>query len=123
MHELALTESIVTRVSEHAGGGRVRRVTLEVGRLTCVSPDAMRFCFDVVAEGTALEGAMLEIVEIEARARCRACGAEFPRTTLWEPCPCGSDDIERLAGEELNVKEYELEVAATPPIDPARVGG
>lgn len=109
MHELALTRSIVGMVVEHAGGRRVRRVTVEVGRLTCVMPHAMRFCFDAVAAGTALDGATLEIVEVEARARCRACGAEFVPETLWQPCACGAGDAERLAGEELNVIEYEVE--------------
>lgn len=112
MHELALTRSIVGMVGEHAGGRRVRRVTVEVGKLTCVSPDALRFCFNAVAEGTALEGATLEIVEPEARARCRACGADFVQETLWQPCPCGAGDSERLAGEELNVREYEVEADA-----------
>ena len=112
MHELALTRSIVGMVGEHAGGRRVRRVTVEVGRLTCVMPHALRFCFDAVSEGTALEGAALEIVEVEARARCRACGAEYVPETLWQPCACGAADVERLAGEELSVKEYEVEADA-----------
>ena len=83
MHELALTQSIVEMVAEHAQGRTVKRVTLEVGKLTCVMPDALRFCFDLVAAGTALDGAMLDIREIEGRARCAACGEEFVQHTLY----------------------------------------
>jgi len=65
MHELALTQTIVEMVAAHAQGRTVKRVTLEVGKLTCVMPDALRFCFDLVAAGTSLDGACLDICEIE----------------------------------------------------------
>ena len=51
------------------------RVRLEIGQLAAVMPDAMRFCFDVCARNTVLEGAALEIVEIPGRALCDDCGA------------------------------------------------
>ena len=111
MHELGITQSIVAIVSEHAGGRPVKRVVLEVGRLAGVMTDSIRFCFDVCTAGTPLEGAVLEIREIEARARCEACGAEFVQATLITPCACGSYAVERLAGQELNIREYELDVA------------
>ena len=108
MHELVLTQSIVEMVAKHAQGRTVKRVTLEVGKLTCVMPDALRFCFDLVAAGTALDGAKLDIREIEGRARCAACGEEFTQHTLYTGCPCGALDFARLSGEELRIKEYEL---------------
>jgi hydrogenase nickel incorporation protein HypA/HybF len=112
MHELALVQSVVEMVSEHAQGHGVHRVKLEIGKLTCVMPDALRFCFDIVTAGTPLEGARLEITEIEALARCRACGETFVRETLWASCRCGARDYERISGEELRVKEYELDADA-----------
>lgn len=113
MHELALVGSIIDMIGEHARGRRVRRVRLEIGKLTCVTPDAIRFCFDVAAEDTPLEGARLEIVEIEARARCRSCGRTFMQETLWAGCPCGARECDRMSGEELRVKEYELDACET----------
>jgi len=44
-------------VEEAAKGRRVRRVTLDVGQLSGVMPDAILFCFDIVAKGTLLDGA------------------------------------------------------------------
>ena len=116
MHELGITRNIVSIVAEHAQGQPVKRVVLEVGALAGVMTDAIEFCFDVCAKGTALEGAALEIRRIEALGRCRACGTEFAQATLFAPCRCGSNAVERLAGEELNIKEYELASAsqATP---------
>ena len=64
MDELGITRNIVAIVGERAGGRRVQRVQLEIGDMTAVMPDAIRFCFDVCAEGTALEGAMLEILQV-----------------------------------------------------------
>ncbi len=111
MHELGITQNIVIIVAEHAQGRPVKRVVLEVGTLAGVMPDSIRFCFDVVAAGTALEGAVLEIREIDARARCKTCGAEFIQVTLLSPCDCGSHSVDRLTGDELNIKEYELHPA------------
>jgi hydrogenase nickel incorporation protein HypA/HybF len=112
MHEVGITSSIVAIVEEAAKGRRVRRVTLEVGELSGVVSEAIAFCFDVVTAGTALEGAKLEICEIEGRARCDSCGAEFATDTLFALCPCGSVRLTRLSGEELNVKSIELMEAA-----------
>ena len=112
MHELGITQNIVGIVAEHSAGRPVKRVVLEVGTLAGVMTDAIEFCFDVVAKGTPLEGARLEIHKVEARAKCRSCGSEFTQAALFSACACGSRDAERLSGEELNIKEYELDQAA-----------
>ena len=112
MHELAITRNIVAIVGEAAGGRKVRRVTLEIGKLSGVMADAVAFCFDVVAQGTALEGARLDIREIDGRARCDECASEFDTPTLVTRCPCGSSAYRRLCGEELLVKTMELEETA-----------
>jgi hydrogenase nickel incorporation protein HypA/HybF len=64
MHELGITRNIVSIVGQAAHGRRVVRITLEVGALAGVEPRAIAFCFDVVARGTAAEGAVLEIVPL-----------------------------------------------------------
>jgi hydrogenase nickel incorporation protein HypA/HybF len=108
MHELAITESLVAAVAERVSAARVTRVHLQVGRLAGIVPHALRFCFEICARGTSLEGAALEIDEIDARARCRACGAEIRMVTFLDECGCGSVDLMLLAGEELRIKEVEV---------------
>lgn len=105
MHELSITRNIVAIVSERANGAKVTQVTLEVGKLSAVIPDAIRFCFDVVAQGTVLEGARLEVIEVPGRGRCRVCGLDVELRQLVERCACGSSDLERLTGEELTIKQ------------------
>jgi hydrogenase nickel incorporation protein HypA/HybF len=111
MHELGIARNIVAIVADAADGRRVRRITVEVGKLAGVMSDAVAFCFPIASEGTALAGASLDIREIEGRARCIDCGTEFAMHTLYQPCACGSRCLVRLAGEELNVKSIELEEA------------
>jgi hydrogenase nickel incorporation protein HypA/HybF len=65
MHEVGITEEIVAIAAERAGTGRVARVVVEIGSSTCVLPDAVRFCFELCAEGTPVDGAELEIVQVE----------------------------------------------------------
>jgi hydrogenase nickel incorporation protein HypA/HybF len=108
MHELGITRNIVAIVGDAARGRRVRRVTLEVGKLSGVMSNAIAFCFDIVSQGTPLAGASLEIREIDGRARCCVCGDEFETATLFTACRCGSQRSIRLQGEELNIKSMEL---------------
>ena len=68
MHELSLTRRIVSMVTAHAQGRRVRRVRVGIGPLACVERQSLAFCFDVAVEGTVLAGASLEILEAEGDA-------------------------------------------------------
>ena len=108
MHELGITQEILAVVAEHAGGARVRRVVLEIGKLSAILPDAVRFCFDLCSEGTVAEGAELEIIETPGRARCRACGGEVLLDKPFGRCACGCSNLEWLSGEELKIKEMEV---------------
>lgn len=108
MHELAIAENIVDAVCERADGRPVRRVTVRIGKLTAVVPDAMRFCFDLATEGTIADGARLEIEERAGRARCHACDAEVELTDPILLCPCGSADLAVTAGRELQIVSMEV---------------
>jgi hydrogenase nickel incorporation protein HypA/HybF len=112
MHELALADAIVEICREHAGGRSVTKVEVKIGFLRQVVPDSLAFAFELVASGTELDGAQLEIEQIPARVACNTCGAE---TTIdWFPLactPCGGLDVELISGEECHVESLELEAA------------
>lgn len=108
MHELGITRNIVAIVSEQAGGARVKRVGLEIGRLSAIMPEAIRFCFDICSKNTVLEGARLEIEEVDGVGRCQECSAEFGLEQPFGRCRCGSRHIECIAGQEMKIKEMEL---------------
>lgn len=108
MHELSITQSVVDMVADRTAGRRIASVRLEVGKLSGVVADAMRFCFDVATLGTSLEGAVLEIDETPGRASWRTCGADFDVADLILLCPCGSADVRVIAGRELLVTSVEM---------------
>lgn len=109
MHEMALTRDLVSLIAEHCAGRQVTRVVLEVGKLSAVVPDAFRFCFELCAEGTPAEGAELEIVELAGRARCRDCTLEMQLDSIFDHCSCGSLSLELLSGEQLQLREVEVQ--------------
>ncbi|MGH3908119.1 MAG: hydrogenase maturation nickel metallochaperone HypA [Pseudonocardiaceae bacterium] len=105
---MAITQSVVDAVCDRMGDTPVRRVCLEIGKLSGVVPDSVQFCFDLITAGTTLEGAALEILQPPGQARCRDCGAEFAMNDLLLLCECGSANRELLAGEELRIREVEV---------------
>jgi hydrogenase nickel incorporation protein HypA/HybF len=110
MHELSIAEAVVAIAERHAAGRPVTKVELRVGHLRQVVPSALEFAFQLVAQGTVLDGAELAIEDVPARGRCRDCGAETTLTGFPLACSaCGSLDLELLAGEELLVDSLELE--------------
>lgn len=108
MHELALMDSLVCTVSEQIGDSRVVSIRLRVGELTCVVPDALKFCFEVCTRGTALQGATLEIESVAGRARCLDCGAEAGFDFRCALCGCGSANLDVIAGKDLTISNVEV---------------
>lgn len=109
MHELGITQNIIAIVSENAQNKKVQRVLLEVGKLSAIMPDAIKFCFDICTQGTIVEGAILEILEIPGMAKCRQCSKTFYVDKPFGICECGSVQLDIIAGEELKIKEIEVE--------------
>ena len=112
MHEMSLAESVREIIEEAAhthGFKQVKTVWLEIGQLSCVEREAMRFCFDAAMKDSIAEGAQLEIVETAGRGRCPQCGSETPIATLYDACPqCGSYGMQVIAGDAMRVKELEV---------------
>lgn len=107
MHELAVTQGVVDTILERIDR-KVTGVRLDIGRVSGILPDAVRFCFELACAGTRLEGAWLEIREPEARARCRDCADEFSPAWPVSSCACGSVDVELLSGRELRITAVEV---------------
>jgi hydrogenase nickel incorporation protein HypA/HybF len=105
---MAITQSVVDAVCDHAAGRRVHSVRVQVGALCAVVPDAMTFCFGLAAEGTVADGARLDLDVQPGSARCHACGQDFALSDLILLCPCGSADVEVLAGRDLRIVSMEV---------------
>jgi len=113
MHEASLAQNIIEdierRIEEGEIADHVRSVRLAVGRLTAVVPDNLRFLFEVLAKGSALEGARLDIEQVPIRARCTSCGKYFEIEDVYFSCRgCGSPDLDVLSGSELLIESVEV---------------
>jgi hydrogenase nickel incorporation protein HypA/HybF len=110
MHELSITKNIVDICENSSVDNRIISVTLEIGELSGVIPEAIEFCFEECTRNTAIEGALLLIERIESRGRCRACDTVFPLRTFYDGCPtCGGNRVDIVSGKEMRVKEMEVE--------------
>jgi hydrogenase nickel incorporation protein HypA/HybF len=108
VHELSICQGIVDSVCEAVPEGKVLGVTVEIGRLSGVVPDAVRFCFDACTRGTRVEGARLDIVDVPGRGRCGSCERALDVDALVMRCPCGNPFLEILRGRELRIRSVEV---------------
>jgi hydrogenase nickel incorporation protein HypA/HybF len=113
MHELSVTEQLLNTTLEHAeraNAGRVLKVNLVIGELTCFMEESVRFYFDILSEGTIADKALLSISSIPARGRCGQCRNDFsPKETDWL-CPrCGGSLGDVISGREFYVESIEIE--------------
>ncbi|HYQ72359.1 MAG TPA: hydrogenase maturation nickel metallochaperone HypA [Gammaproteobacteria bacterium] len=113
MHELALCESVLQILEDNArkqGFRRVKSVWLEIGALSGVEVEAMRFGFDVVIKGTLAEDASLQITEPPGEAWCMQCARTVQVTQRFDACPeCGSYQLQVTGGDQMRIKELEVE--------------
>ena len=113
MHEMALCEGVVSLVEDEASRhafGRVKSIVLELGALGHVEPEAMLFCFEAVSRGTKAEGARLVIERIPGAGWCLDCGKTVALSERFGACPdCGQFHVQMSAGDELRVRELQVE--------------
>ena len=109
MHELSLLENVREILENHAVSQnftKVTKVTLEIGKLSSVEPDALRFGFDVVMKDSLADNAELIISELNGLGLCQHCGLQVELETLYDPCPhCGSPLVKITQGAEMKIKD------------------
>jgi hydrogenase nickel incorporation protein HypA/HybF len=112
MHELSLSSGMLEIIEKQAievGFDLVRVVRLEIGALTCVELDALRFCFESVTRGSVADGARLEIVGVPGEAWCWDCEAVVPLARRGEACErCDGYRLKVRDGEQVRILELEV---------------
>lgn len=112
MHELSIAMRVVETLGEElalAPDERVEKVTMKVGALSGVVPEALAFAWGEVTGETPLAGSRLEVEFVEASAWCAACGAEREVAPNRLACPaCGGATPEVVRGRELDVISVEV---------------
>jgi len=109
---MSIAESLlelIEKESHHQGFSRVRRVSVRIGALGHVEPDALEFCFDAVSKGSIAEGASLALTVVRGEGWCERCRHTVPLAERYAPCPACGDHVRLTAGEELRLAELEVE--------------
>ncbi len=113
MHELSITYNLLRTIEREAQRQKFERVSeikLQVGKLSCIEPEALEFCFRATAKGTPAEGAELKIELVPGRGRCRNCHHIYEIEQFGEPCPeCGAFGPELLSGSGIKIKYLSVE--------------
>ena len=113
MHELNITQSILSIVLEKAKEiktGKVTKVDLLVGRLTGCVPECIQLQFQILSHNTAAAGAGLVFNQPPVKLHCRKCNRDYTSDTLDLTCPeCRTLEIDILSGSELYVESMEVE--------------
>ncbi len=113
MHEMSLCEGVLQVLqteAEKQGFHRVKTVILEIGDLSSVEPEAMRFSFDVVMKNSLAENANLTIENIPGTAWCMQCSKNVLIKQRYDECPdCGGYQLQVVSGDEMRIKELEVE--------------
>jgi hydrogenase nickel incorporation protein HypA/HybF len=115
MHELQVTESILSIVLRHAEQNRVRKVVaihLRIGELSDLENEWIQRYFDYLSKDTLAEGAKLEIERAPVVMQCNAGSHNFEvdiRQTKDIRCPeCGDKECKLISGREYYIKHMEV---------------
>jgi hydrogenase nickel incorporation protein HypA/HybF len=113
MHEMSLCENIIQIIEDNAhkqNYNHVKTIWLEIGKLSSIEVDAMHFGFDAVSRDTIADGARLEIIQTPGQAWCMQCSQNVEVNNRFDACPlCGGYQLQITAGDEMKIKELEVE--------------
>jgi hydrogenase nickel incorporation protein HypA/HybF len=113
MHELSVTEGLLSIVNEEAKKRGVRKVTsinLVIGELASIIDDSVQFYFDILSKGTVSEGAVLFFHRIAAEYSCLECKNVFEKKEYSYNCPiCGGKSVIVNRGQEFYIESIEVD--------------
>jgi len=121
MHEFARTSQIVEAVLSEAQkqhAAKVTEVEVEIGDLTFLGLEQVRFAYKILTDKTMAESSKLTIKQIRGRGKCENCGYEGPLQYLDDPqfhitiptfnCPRCERPLSISAGRECILKRIRI---------------
>jgi hydrogenase nickel incorporation protein HypA/HybF len=108
----------VLREAENHNAKKVTEVLLVIGKLTFLGIEQVRFSFNILIDGTIMEGSKLNIEEKNGVVKCSSCGYEgdfiyednplyhIPTPTLR--CPKCGGRVNIVGGRECTIKSIKL---------------
>jgi hydrogenase nickel incorporation protein HypA/HybF len=112
VHELSIAQSLLDALRAEAAArqaARVTRVGVQVGEISGVEPDALRFSFEILVRDTEFSDAALDIEIVPLRQHCERCDRDFPVSDFTLRCPACCATTRAVSGNELQMTYLELE--------------
>lgn len=107
MHELSIMEQTLTIALEAAQqqqAKQIHRLTMRIGAISGVVPEALQFAFDVSSQSTIAAGGNLAIEIVPVLCHCQQCQQDFHPRDLFYQCP----DCQLFSSQVVRGKEIEL---------------
>ncbi len=122
MHEISIMTQLIKEALRSTEGydiEKVENVYLDIGELTFLNPEQLKFAFEVLTKDTKLQGANLIVNEMKAEVECESCGY---KGELIEPegdhfgflrifCPNCRAKVKILSGKECVLSRIQMELA------------
>lgn len=112
MHELSVTENILSIALSHAeqnGADQVTAINLVIGDFSNLLPDCIQYYWEIIAEGTICKKAELHFDRRPAVFRCDDCRHEYIINGEMTGCPnCQSSNVALISGNEFWVDSIEI---------------
>ena len=121
MHDLSMANSMVEAILDTAKKNdaiKINEAVFEIGELTMLNPEQLRFMMDILREGTIFEDAEIIINMIPTKIECESCGFTGESKTdenmdhlmTVATCPeCENTRVHILQGQECNIKTIKIE--------------
>jgi hydrogenase nickel incorporation protein HypA/HybF len=112
MHEIGIMEQTLQIAIDNAlkqNGNKINKITMRIGKLSGVVPEALEFAFDVVIKGTIAENSTLKIDTIPIICYCNNCQEKFAPEEWFFECPnCHQFSQNILQGKEIELASVEI---------------
>ena len=123
MHEFSTAQTIlntVLTVAQEHRAIKILQVDLEIGELTFLNPEQLKFSLNILMKGTIAEGASVRIRRSRAKIRCERCGYEGATRNedtedhylsfmhILQCRKCGSTTTQVIGGKDCNIKSIKV---------------
>jgi hydrogenase nickel incorporation protein HypA/HybF len=113
MHELGITEQLLTlalRHAEAAGATRVEALNLVIGEFASVVDESLQFYWDFISKDTIAENAVLHFKRVPGMFQCADCEHRFGMSDFEGRCPhCGGSHTAIIDGTQFSLESIEIE--------------
>jgi hydrogenase nickel incorporation protein HypA/HybF len=113
MHEFSLAVEVIKVAQNEADKNhalRVSEITIEVGNMSGVEADAFESALGLLAEGSILDNASLNLLKTKGTGKCIACNLDFEMDQRMDTCPeCGAFPSEISGGTEFRIVSLQIE--------------